>query len=91
MINRPPSFQGPNIRIPIIIPNKGRGVINQGSTLEANLLLCSHLLHANDLVRRSYELQSELLEGYLGLYNPLLGGPWDLVTPYIWAYNPTYN
>ena len=21
----------------------------------------------------------------------LLGGPWDLVTTYNWAYNPTYN
>ena len=22
---------------------------------------------------------------------PLLGGPWDLVTTYSWAYNPTYS
>ena len=33
MINKPPPFKGLIIRIPIIIPIKGRGVINQGSTL----------------------------------------------------------
>ena len=33
MINESPPFKGPNIRIPIIIPIKGRGLINQGSTL----------------------------------------------------------
>ena len=33
MINKPPPFKGPNIRIPIIIPIKGRELINQGSTL----------------------------------------------------------
>ena len=33
MINKPPAFKGLNIRIPIIIPIKGRGFINQGSTL----------------------------------------------------------
>ena len=33
MINEPPPFKGPNIRFPIIIPIKGRGFINQGSTL----------------------------------------------------------
>ena len=31
MINRPPGFKGVNMRIPIIIPIKGRGSINQGS------------------------------------------------------------
>ena len=30
MINKPPPFKGLNIRIPIIIPMKGRGFINQG-------------------------------------------------------------
>ena len=24
-------------------------------------------------------------------FPPILGGPWDLVTTYNWAYNPTYN
>ena len=33
MINKPTPFKGLNIRIPIIIPIKGRGFINQGSTL----------------------------------------------------------
>ena len=33
MINRPPSFKGLNIGIPIIITIKGSGFINQGSTL----------------------------------------------------------
>ena len=32
-INKPPPFKGPNIRIPSIIPIKGRGFINQGSRL----------------------------------------------------------
>ena len=33
MINEPPPFKGLNIRIPIIIPMKGRGLINQESGL----------------------------------------------------------
>ena len=32
MIDKPPNFKGFNIRIPIIIPVKGRELINQGST-----------------------------------------------------------
>ena len=35
MINKPPSFKDLNIRIPIIIPIKGRGFINHGSGLVA--------------------------------------------------------
>ena len=30
MMNTPPPFKGPNIRIPIRIPIKGKGFINQG-------------------------------------------------------------
>ena len=37
MINEPPVFKGLNIRIPIIIPIKGRGFINQGSGLSKTL------------------------------------------------------
>ena len=33
MINNPPPVKGLNIRIPIIIPIKGRGFINHGSGL----------------------------------------------------------
>ena len=33
MMNKLPPFKGLNIRIPILIPIKGRGVINQGSGL----------------------------------------------------------
>ena len=33
MIDKPPSFKCLNIRIPTIIPIKGRGFINHGSTL----------------------------------------------------------
>ena len=33
MINKPPPFKGLNIRIPIIIPIKGKGFVIQGSTL----------------------------------------------------------
>ena len=40
MINKPPPFKGLNMRMPIIIiiPIKGRGFINQGSTLKG---MCS--------------------------------------------------
>ena len=37
MINEPPPFQGRNIRIPIVIPMKGKGFLNQGSGLLGNL------------------------------------------------------
>ena len=33
MINIPPPFKGLNIRMPVIIPIKGRGFINHGSGL----------------------------------------------------------
>ena len=33
MINKPPPFKGLHVRIPIIIPNKGRGLKNHGSGL----------------------------------------------------------
>ena len=33
MINKPPPFRGLNVKIPIIIPMKGRVFIKQGSTL----------------------------------------------------------
>ena len=41
MINNPPPFKCVNIRIPIIIPIKGRGFMNQGSglPLESSLSL----------------------------------------------------
>ena len=35
MISKTPPFQGLNIRIPIIIPIRGRGFVNQGSGLGA--------------------------------------------------------
>ena len=34
MINKPAPFTGLNISIPIVIPIKGKGFINHGSTLE---------------------------------------------------------
>ena len=36
MINKPPPFEGLNTGIPIIIPIRGRGFINQGSGLTLN-------------------------------------------------------
>ena len=33
MINKPPPFKGLNIRIPIIVPIKGKGFVDQGSGL----------------------------------------------------------
>ena len=36
MINKPSPFKGLNIKIPIIIPIKGRGFINQGSGVLSN-------------------------------------------------------
>ena len=41
MISKPPPFKGLNIQIPIIIPIKGRGFINQGSGLERLVVLAS--------------------------------------------------
>ena len=38
MINKPPPFKGLNISIPIRIPTKGRGFINQGSGLGVRLV-----------------------------------------------------
>ena len=32
LIHTPPPFKGLNVRIPIIIPSKGRGLINQRPT-----------------------------------------------------------
>ena len=36
LIKNTPPFKGLSIRIPFIIPIKGRGVINHGSTLHPN-------------------------------------------------------
>ena len=36
-MNKPPAFEGLNIRIPIIIPMKGRGFINHGSGLDRKM------------------------------------------------------
>ena len=33
MINKPPTFEDLNMRIPVIIPIKGRGFLNHGSGL----------------------------------------------------------
>ena len=41
MIDEPPPFKGLNIRIPIIIPIQGRGLVNQGSTLPLMHILLS--------------------------------------------------
>ena len=35
IINNPPPFKGLNIRIPTIIPIKGKGFINQGSAFNS--------------------------------------------------------
>ena len=37
MINNSPAFKGLHIRIPIIIPIKGRGFINHGSGFAASI------------------------------------------------------
>ena len=51
MINKPPPFKGLNIRIPIIIPIKGRrGFINHGSGL-----LKDHSAAAHNELRRDDE------------------------------------
>ena len=43
MINKLSPFKGLNIKIPIIIPIKGRGFINQGSGLPPEIMLSSNL------------------------------------------------
>ena len=45
MINKPPPFKGLDISIPIIIPVKGRGFINHGSTLGFRVRIRYHGLH----------------------------------------------
>ena len=40
--NKPPPFKGRNIRISLIIPIKGKGLINQGSTLNERRPLPVH-------------------------------------------------
>ena len=64
MINKAPPFKGLNIRIPLIIPIKGRGFINRGSALgfrvsqhetpkEAKRLLCCRgMAWASELIVR---------------------------------------
>ena len=42
MINQPPLFKGLNIRIPSLILNKGKGFMNQGSTLGVEIMGGSH-------------------------------------------------
>ena len=39
MIHKPPPSKGIDIRIPIIIPGKGRGFIIDGSGLQGNLVI----------------------------------------------------
>ena len=36
MINKPPPFKGNDIKIPVLIPIKGRGLINPGFGLGLN-------------------------------------------------------
>ena len=43
MINKPPPFEGLDIRIPILIPIKGRGFMNQGSGLTTKPKLATRL------------------------------------------------
>ena len=53
MMNKPPPFKGLNVGIPSIILIKGRGFINQGSTLRA--LAKAHVKQAgpNSCIRAS--------------------------------------
>ena len=51
MINKPPPLQGLDIRIPIIIPSKGRGSINQGFGLWGSV----HLPHLGQLSLCSFD------------------------------------
>ena len=46
MMNNPPPVKGPNIRIPVIIRIKGRGFINQGSTVVSSTHRSRHGLKA---------------------------------------------
>ena len=50
MIDKPPSFQGLNIRIPFIIPIKWRGLINHGSTLDL-MVAVAEVHHSRQLER----------------------------------------
>ena len=46
-MNKPPPFKGLNITIPIIIPIKGRGFINQGSGLAPFMARSTHVSNGN--------------------------------------------
>ena len=50
MINKPPPFKSLKIRIPIIIPIKGSGLINQGSGLD---MISSSRIQVYDLGLRN--------------------------------------
>ena len=59
MINQPPPFHCLNIRIPIIIPIKGRGCINQGSGLSklSFAKLCLGCLEFREFRCRVYSIR----------------------------------
>ena len=91
MINKPPPFKGLNIRIPIIIPIKGRGFINQGSGLPAyvdlsfkglghpckSLLKCSRIPVVKLLKKRVHD--SVASPSWLMYYVGSCGGSWVVV------------
>ena len=79
MINQPPPFKGLNVVIPIIIPGKGRGFINHGSTLRAKSLTSTFLTFR--LLGSPKGPGTQII----GYYN--ISGIWALKTYYLgpWA------
>ena len=80
MINKPRLFTGRNIGIPIVILIKGRGFINQGSTLRA--LAKAHVKQAgpNSCIRASYRVMVETPQRglqYIGTPIGLFRGYWE--------------
>ena len=45
----------------------------------------------NDRSPRQAPAVPRAWQAHTGTVLPLLGGSWDIVTTYNWAYNPTYN
>ena len=67
MINKPPPFKGLHIRIPTIIPIKGRGFINQGSGLDGkDVLRVAHTWNQPNYSTRSL-CHALLRRTFLGL------------------------
>ena len=78
MINNPPPCNGLNIRIPIIIPIKGRGFINQGSGLPR---VMQHVLLPSVLLLEASPTAGIFIEAILRLCTQLSASAFIALMP----------